>query len=100
MNKTIDRKTLVANTNTEFTFDMKAKKILIKNMTEDYVMACLGDYDASRAIKIPSNTGEVLFEYAYNTDGNKTNWYNTCITYNKVTVNSTAGGEVECRCIE
>lgn len=55
------RKNVVANTTTEFKFDVSCTKFLVKNLTDDFIYACLGDeFDENSSSIILSGMSEYL----------------------------------------
>lgn len=80
---------------TEFNFDVLAKEFVVKNFTDSNILACLGDFDENKAVKIPSMFLEVI---SNNFNKDITNY--TTKLYNKVTIKAESAGEVEVRCIE
>lgn len=80
---------------TEFNFNVLAKEFAVKNFTTGSILACLGDFDENKAVKIPAMFLECIFN-SFNEDITK---YTTKL-YNKVTVKAESEGEVEVRCLE
>lgn len=83
-----------ANEITEFNFDVFAKEFAVKNFTGGNILACLGDFDENKAVKIPTTFIELIFDN-FIEFGEYTNK-----RYNKVTIKAEEAGEVEVRCIE
>ena len=86
------RKTLSANTNTNFNFDVRGAKFFVKNYTSNIIYVSLGDeLTQESAVKIESGFAQIV------TANDNTSLENTT---NIVTVLSEVGGEVEVQCLK
>lgn len=90
------------NTITTFLFEpdtyeeeMVVNVFAVKNFTSGNILACIGDFDEGKAVKIPAMFAEKIFD---NFCEDITRY--TTKSSNRVTIKAEEGGEVEVRCIE
>ncbi len=86
------RKTIKANTVTEFEFDVKAYTFLVKNLTDGDILVCFDEFDENTNIKIPSYKGQLVTQNANHIDSK----YAT----NTIKIKADIRGEVEVQCLE
>lgn len=91
----VKRENINPNSTKNFEFDVTATEFVVKNLTNSNIIACLGDFDEDNGVKIPAMTSEIISD-------NFCEIYvgYSARTYNKVSVKTDVGGEVEVRCLK
>lgn len=74
----VNRKTLTANTETNFEFENMSREFVVKNLTDGYILVCFDEYSATNNYKIPANTAQLFNVWS-----------------NKLVIKSEKDGEVE-----
>lgn len=88
----IQRKS-VNNEQKTFTFDVNAREFLVKNLTDDDIMVCLGDsYSADNSILIPSYCSQIITENIREDTSD--------YLHNTLVVACNGEGSVEVQCLE
>lgn len=86
------RKTIQANSITEFKFDVNAYTFLVKNLTNGDILVCFDEFDETTNIKIPARKGQAVTQNTNHTDSK----YAT----NTLKVKGSIEGEVEVQCLD
>lgn len=89
----VKRLNLSAGVVTDFNFNKDCAEFLIKNFSDSDIIVCMGNFDISKSIKIISNAFEII------SDVNEETGIRTKKSYNKLSIKSESGGEVEVRCL-
>lgn len=90
----VKRLNLSAGVVTDFDFGKVNARFLVKNLSDSDILVCMGDFDVSKSIKIASGFFEVISDRTNEDTGVRIEK-----SYNKLTIKSENGGEVEVRCL-
>ncbi len=90
----VKRLNLSAGVVTNFDFNKENARFLVKNLSDSDILVCMGDFDVSKSIKICSDWFEIVSDRTNEDSGVRFEK-----SYNKLTIKSESGGEVEVRCL-